>query len=126
MNIAARYCGGEGILVRNGIPVADCGMTNADDWTGAGEWKNCNTPPLNRAMDNATGGSYVYNNGANYPVQSHLKGQFHNEVVATIERQLMDDLTARLDYTHRWLGTIIEDGAADPSLFPVLANPGDV
>jgi hypothetical protein len=126
MNIAARYFGGEGILVRNGIPLSDCGAKNAYEWTGAGEWKNCNVPPLDATKDNASQGSYVYNNGANYPVQPKLKGQFHNEVVATVERELMEDLTARVDYVHRWLGSIIEDGSGDSSLYAVLANPGDV
>ena len=33
----------------------------------------------------------------------------------------------RLDYQHRWLGTIIEDGTADPTTSTfVLANPGHV
>ncbi len=126
MNIAARYFGGEGILVRNGVPLSDCGKSDPYSWTGAGEWRNCMTPALNSTMDNAMGGSQIFNNGANYPVQSHLAGQYHNEVVATLERQIMDDMTARVDYVHRWLGTIIEDGAADPSLFAVLANPGNV
>ena len=37
-----------------------------------------------------------------------------------------EGLTLRLDYQHRWLGTIIEDGAADPTGTYVLANPGHV
>ncbi len=53
-------------------------------------------------------------------------GQYHNEIVATAEREIIEDTTVRLDYQHRWLGTIIEDGAADPSLTFVLANPGHV
>jgi hypothetical protein len=77
-------------------------------------------------MDNATGGSILFNNGTNYAVQSNLAGQYHNEIVATAEREVIEDLTVRLDYQHRWLGTIIEDGAADPTLTFVLANPGHV
>jgi Carboxypeptidase regulatory-like domain/TonB-dependent Receptor Plug Domain len=126
LNIAARYFGGEGILLRNGVPLADCAKPNAYDWTGDGEWKKCMTPALDSAMDNAAGGSQTANNGTNYPLQSKLKGQYHNEIVGTVERELKEDLTARIDYVHRWLGTIIEDGAGDASLFAVLANPGDV
>jgi hypothetical protein len=76
--------------------------------------------------DNASGGSLLFNNGTNYAVQSNLAGQYHNEIVATAEREIFEDTTVRLDYQHRWLGTIIEDGAADPSLTFVLANPGHV
>jgi hypothetical protein len=126
LNIAARYFGGEGILARNGIPLADCGQTNAYSWTGAAEWRDCNVPPVGATMDNAQGGTGIQNNGANYPLQPRLKGQYHNEVVGTVERELMEDLTARADYVHRWLGNIIEDGSADPSLFFVLANPGNI
>jgi hypothetical protein len=76
-------------------------------------------------MDTAGVGSTSYNNGSNYPVQSHLKGQNHNEVVATLEREVIEDLTVRLDYVHRWLGDVIEDGGGTNGNF-VLANPGDV
>jgi hypothetical protein len=127
MNLAARYFGGEGILVRNGVPFDGCPTSNPYNWTGAGEWKACPQPAKDDFNDNAAGGSGLFNNGRNYPVQSHLKGQYHNEVVATIERELMEDLTLRLDYIHRWLGVVIEDGATDPnSLTFVLANPGNV
>jgi hypothetical protein len=32
----------------------------------------------------------------------------------------------RLDYTHRWLGAVIEDGYGDTTLTDVLGNPGNV
>ena len=83
-------------------------------------------PGQTQAADNAVGGSGLYNNGQNYPVQADLQGQYHNEIVATAEREIIEDMTVRLDYQHRWLGRIIEDGAADPSLTFVLANPGNV
>jgi hypothetical protein len=40
----------------------------------------------------------------------------------------MEDLTLRVDYVHRWIGRIIEDGTTDPSgsFAFVLANPGDI
>jgi len=103
--------------------------TDPSKWTGAGEaFNDCSLPPVGSTNDPAANGTAPFNNGSNYPVQSHLKGQYHNEIVATLERQLMEDLTARLDYTHRWLGDIIEDGTADPSgsFAFVLANPGSV
>jgi hypothetical protein len=128
LNLAARYFGGEGIYIRSGVPI-DSTCTNPDplSWTGNGEWHGCPIPAKGdtMAMDTAAGGSQTFNNGSNYPVQSHLKGQFHNEVVATVEREIVEDLTIRLDYIHRWLGNIIEDGG-DSNGFFVLANPGNV
>jgi hypothetical protein len=128
MNLAARYFGGEGIFVRNGVPLSTCAKQNAYSWTGAGEWANCPIPPMGNFNDVALGSSMTANNGSDYPVQAGLKGQYHNEVVATVEREIMDDLTLRLDYIHRWLGEVIEDGSFDPSgsFVFVLANPGDV
>ena len=138
LNVAARYFGGEGILVRNNTPY-DCtgagGGTVQDryQWTGAGEWRPCvpaQSMPGQTSdqwpTDNAAGGTTFFNNGQNYPVQPNLQGQYHNEIVASAQREVIEDLTLRLDYQHRWLGTIIEDGAADPSLTFVLANPGNV
>jgi hypothetical protein len=130
LNIAARYFGGEGILVRNGTPFSTCANQNPYGWTGDGEWRACNVPPRDTTdptTDQAGGGFFTANNGANYPVQANLQGQFHNEVVATAEREVMEDTTVRLDYQHRWLGNIIEDGSTDSGgyLF-VLANPGNV
>ena len=134
LNVAARYFGGEGILNRNGVPFSDCNNTQPYTWTGAGEWANCKTPAMttpNQPMntwpaDNASAGSSPLNNGSNYPVQPNLQGQYHNEIVATAEREVIEDLTVRLDYQHRWIGNIIEDGSADPSLTFVLANPGNI
>jgi hypothetical protein len=133
LNVAARYFGGEGILQRNGIPISDCmgaAGQSAYNWTGT-ELAGCKRPDQSSMTtpfpaDNATQGSTLFNNGTNYAVQSNLAGQYHNEIVATAEREVIEDLTVRLDYQHRWLGTIIEDGAADPSLTFVLANPGHV
>jgi hypothetical protein len=133
LNVAARYFGGEGIINRNGVPFSDCANKSPYTWTGNGEWQGCNPPPTAAGTpmamwpaDNAAGGNVIANNGSNYPVQPNLQGQYHNEIVATAEREVIEDMTVRLDYQHRWLGTIIEDGAGDPSLTFVLANPGHV
>ncbi len=133
LDIAVRYFGGQGIMVRSGVPFTDCNQQNPYSWSGNGEWKNCMTPPYippgnttTPYMDNATGGSTLANNGVNYPVQANLQGQYQNEIVASAERQIADDMTVRVDYQHRWLGTIIEDGTADTSFTSVLANPGHV
>jgi hypothetical protein len=131
LNVAARYFGGEGILQRNVIPLSECQSQNPYAWNGSGEWSNCNLPPKSTAAvpfppDNAQQGSVLFNNGQNYAVQPNLQGQYHNEIVATAEREVIEDLTVRLDYQHRWLGMIIEDGFADPSFTYVLANPGHV
>ena len=117
MALAARYFGGEGILVSQ-INPASC-TNNPVNWVGGpNEWRSC-TPDTNP-------GSYnIYNNGRDYPVQPHLKGQYHNEVVAGAQREVMDDLVLGIDYTHRWLGNIIEDGTAYDGTF-LLANPGNV
>jgi len=38
---------------------------------------------------------------------------------------VMEDMTVRLDYQHRWIGNVIEDGAG-PAFNNVLGNPGNV
>jgi len=117
MSIAARYFGGEGILVAP-INPSTCGNPPAN-WTGGtGEWRTC-TPDMN---PNDYG---YFNNGKDYPVQPHLKGQYHNEVVAGAQHEVMEDLVLGIDYTHRWLGNVIEDGTAADFNF-LLANPGNV
>jgi hypothetical protein len=70
-------------------------------------------------------GYNYYNNGRDYPVQPHLKGQYHSEVVAGAQREIIDGLVLGIDYTHRWLGNVIEDGTAADFNF-LLANPGNV
>ncbi|MES1157638.1 MAG: hypothetical protein ABUL67_00935, partial [Haliangium ochraceum] len=80
----------------------------------AGEWGTC---PLQ--------GIEAPNNGAIYPVQPKIKGQYHDEIVAGFQRALTDDLVVGANYTHRWLGGIIEDGTATDGTF-VLANPGNI
>lgn len=116
MNLAARYFGGEGILVQ-AYPASTC-TPPPSQWKGTGdEWNKSGCSYL---------GNFTYNAGAPYQVQPNLKGQYHNEIVAGMQHALTDDLVVGLNYTHRWLGAIIEDGSADPSLQAVLANPGGV
>ncbi|HEY6474939.1 MAG TPA: TonB-dependent receptor, partial [Polyangia bacterium] len=133
LDIAARYFGGQGIVVNSGVPFTDCNQQNPYAWAGNGEWRNCNIPPYvtpgttpANYANNATGGTSLSNNGVNYPVQANLQGQYSNEIVASAERQIADDTTVRVDYQHRWIGAVIEDGTADPSFTFVLANPGHV
>jgi carboxypeptidase family protein len=130
LNIAARYFGGEGILIRQSVPYASCANTDRYGWTGNGDWQGCNIPPRNATdptTDQAGNGFFLANNGTNYPVQADLQGQYHNEVTATVAREVIEDLTVRLDYQHRWLGNIIEDGSTDSGGYTfVLANPGNV
>ena len=133
LDLAVRYFGGQGILVRSGVPFSACSQSNPYAWTGNGEWKNCMTPPYvapgttnANYVDNAAGQSSLQNNGVDYPVQANLQGQYQNEIVGSVERQIAEDTTVRVDYQHRWLGTIIEDGTADTSFTDVLANPGHV
>ncbi|HVR60637.1 MAG TPA: carboxypeptidase regulatory-like domain-containing protein [Polyangia bacterium] len=125
MNLAARYFGGEGILVRNGVPSTLCTPSDLYSWTGNGEWRSCAIPPAG-AADAPNVSTSPFNSGTT--IQSHLQGQYHQEVVATLERELMENLSLRLDYQHRWLGNIIEDGTADPSgsFGFTVANPGNV
>lgn len=122
MALAARYFGGEGILIS---PINPASCTNPPaNWTGhTGEWRSC-APDMNPA-DIAAGAYSVYNNGRDYPVQPHLKAQYHSEVVAGAQREVMEDLVLGIDYTHRWLGNVIEDGTAADFNF-LLANPGNV
>ena len=119
MALAARYFGGEGILVSQINPASCTNPPSTANWVGGpNEWRSC-TPDTNPLSYN------IYNNGRDYPVQPHLKGQYHNEVVAGAQREIMDDLVLGIDYTHRWLGNIIEDGTAYDGTF-LLANPGNV
>jgi hypothetical protein len=125
LNMSARYFGGEGLIGRNNTPYAACPVS--DPYTGSqnqNNWRECGLPPA--AATDAAGGYFASNNGQSYAVQKNLAGQYHNEIVATAERELREGMTLRLDYQHRWLGTIIEDGSADPSGTYVLANPGHV
>ncbi len=114
MNLAARYFGGEGIVLPiYSIPSCNPPITQ---WTGVGgEWKGCNQV-----------GSTFVNAGAPYPVQSNLRGQYHNEIIAGAQHALTPDFVVGVNYTHRWLGGVVEDGSADPNLQAVLANPGNV
>ncbi len=115
MNLAARYFGGEGIAIRNYDNTA---CTNPPpNWTGAGtgEWNTCGDPQYQ-----------IWNAGANYPVQPKIKGQYHDEIVAGFRRALTDDLVVGADYTHRWLGAVIEDGTASGDFGFVLGNPGQI
>src|SRR6185295_1546591 len=82
MNLAARYFGGEGILIRaydqNPPPNGTCDPAlTPDQWTGkstvpGGEWT---------ASGCTFFGGGTANNGGAYPVQAHLRGQYHNEIV---------------------------------------------
>ncbi|HEY0705900.1 MAG TPA: TonB-dependent receptor, partial [Polyangia bacterium] len=92
LNLAVRYFGGEGILVRN----------------------SQNPPPF-----------ALFNNGSNYPVQPHLRGQHHDEIVAGFQYEVWPGSLLGIEYTRRSLGAIIEDGTATDGTF-VLANPGQV
>jgi hypothetical protein len=116
MDLAARYFGGEGIAVTR-IDPSTC-SNNPQTWTGNGEWRSC--PPVQNVNN-----YYAANGGTDYPVQPHLRGQYNNEVVAGLQHELMEDMVASLDYTHRWLGAVIEDGTTDGSTY-LLANPGNV
>ena len=126
MNMAARYFGGEGIVNRNGVPLSTCAQPDAFKWTGNAEWNQCDWPALGGSPRLAAGGTQPFNNGSSYPVQANLKGQYHNEIVATAEREIMEDLTVRADYIHRWIGKVIEDGTADPSGSLRARHPGDI
>ncbi|MES1171778.1 MAG: carboxypeptidase regulatory-like domain-containing protein [Bacteroidota bacterium] len=115
MNLAARYFGGEGILQR---AYDNTACTNPPaNWKGAGtgEWDTC--PAV---------GAQTLNAGANYPVQPNIKGQYHDEIVAGFQRALTDDLVVGADYTHRWLGAVVEDGFTETDFSAVLANPGQI
>lgn len=115
MNLAARYFGGEGILYHV-VDSSTC-PTPQSQWTGkGGEAKGCTAL-----------GDITANGGASYPVQPNLEGQHHHEIVAGFRHELMEDLVVGVDYTHRWLGAIVEDGTAAGALDTfVLANPGQV
>jgi hypothetical protein len=113
LDVAARYFSGENFVTNYGN-LSSCagGLSQQSNWVGAGEYSQCKA------------NSAVPQFNSEY-AQPDMQGQYHNEIVATIERQVMDDMTVRLDYQHRWLGNVIEDGAG-PAFNNVLANPGNV
>jgi hypothetical protein len=129
LDIAARYFGGENFLTRNNTPLSSCNgsFQNPYNWTGAGEWKSQCPFPMNGTVPDPGPGNGAMPTFNSEQAQKGLQGQYHNEIVATLEREIFEDTTARVDYEHRWLGNIIEDGAADTlgATF-VLANPGNV
>ena len=112
MNLAARYFGGEGILLQT-FDGSTC-TKPPSQWTGAGgETAGCTLAGANQQ-----------NNGSDYPVQPKLKGQFNHEVALGIEREILEDLVVGVDYTGRWLGRLIEDGTTAGTF--VLFNPGEI
>jgi hypothetical protein len=115
LDVAAHYFSGENFVQSFG-PLANCpgSLQNGYAWTGNADYKQCGAP---------NGASPTFNSAY---AQANLQGQYHNEVVFTAERQVMEDMTVRLDYQHRWLGTIIEDGYGPGFANDVLANPGHV
>jgi hypothetical protein len=115
LDVAARYFAGENYVQSQGdINTCPGNLSNAYNWNGNAEYKQCGAP------------------GAAFPTfnseyaQANISGQYHNEVVASAEREVMEDMTVRLDYQHRWLGNIIEDGYGPGFANGVLANPGHV
>ncbi|HEY2729426.1 MAG TPA: TonB-dependent receptor [Polyangia bacterium] len=123
LDMAARYFGGENFVQRQEIPLSSCAPTTTQaSFVGAGEWHNCSLGPPDPVAD----GSYSKTNNGTGLHQSHIEGQYQNEVVATLERELMEDMTVRVDYMHRWLGRVVEDGYGDDNVVDVLGNPGNV
>jgi hypothetical protein len=120
LNLAARYFGGEGVLVRN-YDNTGCASPPAS-WKGQGEFEGC---PLQPQTPPASSPYAIYNNGSNYPVQPELRGQYHDEVVAGANYEVIDGLVLGVQFVHRWLGAVLEDGTAADGTF-VLANPGRV
>lgn len=119
LNLAVRYFGGEGILVRN-YDNTRC-PAPPPTWTGQGEWQGCPLQP-----EGPGGSAYaIFNNGSNYPVQPHLRGQHHDEIVGGFHYELAEGWLLGLEYTRRWLGAVIEDGTTSDFTF-VLANPGQI
>ncbi len=112
LDVAARYFSGENFVTNYGS-LSSCqgNLSNQNNWVGAGEYSKCM----------ANQGAPTFN--TEY-AQANMQGQYHNEVVATVERQVMEDMTVRLDYQHRWIGNVIEDGYGTSG--SAIANPGNV
>lgn len=114
MNLAARYFGGEGILLQNYDP-GSC-TKPPSQWKGTG----------NETAGCASLGAGFQNNGKDYPVQPNIRGQFNHEIAIGFEHELLENLVVGVDYTRRWLGRIIEDGTAAGDFTFVLVNPGQI
>ena len=133
LNVAARYFGGEGILQPQRHAVQRLRRTpNPYTWNGSAELAECNVPA---EVDGDEPDPDGQRGGRQRPLQQRpeLRRAVQPGRASTTTRsspppsaRSSRTLTVRLDYQHRWLGTIIEDGAADPSLTFVLANPGHV
>jgi hypothetical protein len=106
LDVAARYFSNENFVTTT---------QNFANWAGNAEFTRCGT--LQPAGPPTFNSEYA---------QANLQGQYHNEIVATAEREIMEDMTVRADYQHRWLGTIIEDGYGPGFANAILANPGHV
>jgi hypothetical protein len=120
LNLGARYFGGEGVLIRNYDNTA---CTNPPaSWKGQGEFAGCTLQPQSPP---ASSPYAFYNNGSNYPVQSELRGQYHDEIVTGGNYEIRDGLVIGAEFVHRWLGAVLEDGTATDFTF-VLGNPGRV
>jgi Carboxypeptidase regulatory-like domain/TonB-dependent Receptor Plug Domain len=117
LDVAARYFSGENFVTTQGAFNACPGnLSNPFSWTGNADYTHCGALA-------SSGNPPVFN--SEY-AQANLQGQYHNEIVATAEREIMEDMTVRADYQHRWLGTIIEDGYGPGFANAILANPGHV
>ncbi|HVZ85518.1 MAG TPA: TonB-dependent receptor [Polyangia bacterium] len=115
LDVAARWFSGQNFVQGFGdLSTCPGSLQNAYNWTGAGDYTKCGTPPAGLPTFNS---EYA---------QKNLQGQYHNEIVATAEREVLPDTTVRLDYQHRWIGNVIEDGYGPGFANGVLANPGNV
>jgi len=80
MSLAARYFGGEGLLIRNGVPNDLCKPTDLYSWTGNGECGAAASPPLGGMDDPRGAGTNPFNNGSNLPGAVPPAGQYHRKL----------------------------------------------
>jgi hypothetical protein len=114
VDVAARYFSGENFIQTFGFTsTCPAGLQNGTTWAGKNESQQC--MPL--------GANPTFN--SEY-AQANMQGQYNNEITATAEREVREGMTLRLDYQHRWLGNIIEDGYGPGFANGVLSNPGNV
>lgn len=67
---------------------------------------------------------WALNGAGKTPIDSRLKPQSSDEIVAGGEYEIITDTRLGVQYTHRWLNRVIEDMSRDEAATYFIGNPG--